>query len=98
MWRVGRQPLRKLSRHERFVGPAAEAAERGLSVDALVNAMGAVLVFEDQEDEQAVDLQRLIRELDAPTFTAAVTGLEPEHPLFPQVEATVRARQRELSA
>ncbi|MFC0198015.1 mannitol-1-phosphate 5-dehydrogenase, partial [Microbacterium arthrosphaerae] len=36
VWRVGRQPLRKLSRHERFVGPAAEAAERGLSVDALV--------------------------------------------------------------
>jgi mannitol-1-phosphate 5-dehydrogenase len=98
VWRVGRQPLRKLSRHERFVGPAAEAAERGLPVEALVNAMGALLAFDDQEDEQAVDLQRLIRELDAPTFTATVTGLEPGHPLFPQVEAVVAARQRELSA
>ena len=27
--RVGRQPLRKLSRHERLIGPAAELAERG---------------------------------------------------------------------
>ena len=97
VWRVGRQPLRKLSRHERFVGPAAEAAERGLSVTALVNAMGALLEFDDQEDEQAVDMQRLIRELDAPTFTATVTGLEPEHPLFSRVEAVVAARQKALS-
>ncbi len=28
--RVGRAPLRKLSRHERFIGPAAELVERGL--------------------------------------------------------------------
>ena len=28
--RVGRQPLRKLRRHERFIGPAAELAERGI--------------------------------------------------------------------
>ena len=62
VWRVGRQPLRKLSRHERFVGPAAEAAERGLSVDALVDAMGAALAFDDAEDEQAVDLQRMLRD------------------------------------
>ena len=33
--RVGRQPLRKLSRHERFIGPAAQAAERGLSTSAV---------------------------------------------------------------
>jgi mannitol-1-phosphate 5-dehydrogenase len=96
VWRVGRQPLRKLSRHERFVGPAAEAAERGLAVDALVHAMGAALRFFDEEDAQSVDLQRMLREQDAATFTAAVTGLEPEHPLFPRVEAVVAARQAEL--
>src|SRR6478609_2503823 len=64
VWRVGRQPLRKLSRHERFVGPAAEAVERGLPVDALVAAMAAALEFSDAEDAQAVDLQRMLRELD----------------------------------
>ncbi len=98
VWRVGRQPLRKLSRHERFVGPAAEAAERGLRVDALVAAMGAALEFSDDEDEQAVELQRLLREKDATAFTAEVTGLEPEHPLFPRVQAIVAARQAELAA
>lgn len=97
VWRVGRQPLRKLSRHERFVGPAAEAAERGLDTAALVGAMGAALAFDDDEDAQSVDLQRQIREQDAAAFTAAVTGLEPEHPLFSQVEAVVAARQAELA-
>jgi mannitol-1-phosphate 5-dehydrogenase len=96
VWRVGRQPLRKLSRHERFVGPAAEAAERGLPVEALVAAIGAALAFDDSEDAQSVDLQRMLREQDAAAFTAAVTGLEPQHPLFSRVEAVVAARQAEL--
>lgn len=96
VWRVGRQPLRKLSRHERFVGPAAEAAERGLPVDGLVAAMGAALAFDDSEDAQSVDMQRMLREQDSATFTAGVTGLEPGHPLFPKVQAVVAARQAEL--
>lgn len=98
VWRVGRQPLRKLSRHERFVGPAAEAAERGLSTSALVAAMGAALAFEDAEDEQAVQLQAMLREQDAASLTATLTGLDPEHPLFPKVQDVVAARQAELGS
>ncbi|MFT4221191.1 MAG: mannitol-1-phosphate 5-dehydrogenase [Microbacterium sp.] len=97
VWRVGRQPLRKLSRHERFVGPAAEAAERGLSVDGLVAAMAALLEFDDDSDAQSVELQRLLREKDAAQFTADVTGLEPAHPLFPRVQEVVAARQAALA-
>ncbi|MFG6502832.1 mannitol-1-phosphate 5-dehydrogenase [Microbacterium sp. P05] len=97
VWRVGRQPLRKLSRHERFVGPAAEAVDRGLEVEALLGAMGAALRFSDAEDAQAVDLQRMLRELPAEEFTASVTGLETQHPLFPRIEALVTARQAELA-
>lgn len=98
VWRVGRQPLRKLSRHERFVGPAAEAVERGLPVDALVAAMAAALEFSDAEDAQAVDLQRMLHELDADAFTAEVTGLDPQHPLYPRIVEIVSARKAALSA
>ncbi|MDX2376982.1 mannitol-1-phosphate 5-dehydrogenase [Microbacterium sp. LRZ72] len=94
--RVGRQPLRKLSRHERFVGPAAEAAERGLPTDALVAAMGAALAFDDPDDEQSVRLQTLLREQDAASVTAGVTGLDPQHPLFAAVERAVAARQSSM--
>jgi mannitol-1-phosphate 5-dehydrogenase len=96
VWRVGRQPLRKLSRHERFVGPAAEALERNLPVDGLVAAMAAALAFDDPEDAQSVDLQRMLRDQPAAEVTAAITGLEPQHPLFARVEAIVAARQAEL--
>ena len=98
VWRVGRQPLRKLSRHERFVGPASEASDRGLATRAIEGAMGAALEFNVADDEQSVELQRMLHTLDAPAFTAAVTGLEPDHPLFDRVRALVEARQAELSA
>ncbi|WP_045275240.1 mannitol-1-phosphate 5-dehydrogenase [Microbacterium terrae] len=96
VWRVGRQPLRKLSRHERFVGPAAEAAERGLPVAGLVAAIGAALAFDDAEDPQSVDLQRMLREQDAASFTASVTGLEAEHPLFARIAGAVADRQDDI--
>lgn len=94
VWRVGRQPLRKLSRHERFIGPASEAAERGLPVDGLLAAVGAALAFDDPEDDQSVELHRLLGELDAEAFTAQVTGLEKEHPLFERVAAVVAEAQK----
>ena len=94
--RVGRQPLRKISRHERFIGPAAIAAERGLSAAALVAAVGAALAFDVAEDEESVRMQRLLRDLDAEAFAAEATGLEPQHPLFDAVRDAVRARQEDL--
>ena len=37
--RVGRAPLRKLSRKERFIGPAYQLAEMGQPVDALMKSV-----------------------------------------------------------
>ena len=98
VWRVGRQPLRKLSRNERFIGPAAEAAERGLPTAGLETAIAAALAFHDPEDAQSVDMQRLLAERDAAAFTAEVTGLEPEHPLFDRIRALVETRQASPAA
>ena len=94
--RVGRQPLRKISRHERFVGPAAMAAERGLPVEALVAAVSAALEFDDPADEQSVELQRLLRAEDPVAFTTQTTGLDPEHPLFAPIREAVATRQQRL--
>ncbi|MBZ4487056.1 mannitol-1-phosphate 5-dehydrogenase [Microbacterium sp. cx-55] len=94
--RVGRQPLRKLSRHERFIGPAAEAAERGLPVDALVATIGAALEFSSPEDPEAVELQRRLVETDTDVLVGEVTGLEPQHPLYPRVRDAFAARRTAL--
>ena len=58
--RVGRNPLRKLSRHERFIGPAAELVERGHSSWDLLNAIGAALRFDVPDDSESVELQALL--------------------------------------
>lgn len=93
VWRVGRQPMRKLSRHERFVGPAAEAAERGLSTVALVAAMSKALRFDDPDDEQSVELQTLLNAgAPADDITQAVTGLNKKDALYPAVLAAVEER------
>lgn len=94
VWRVGRQPLRKLSRNERFVSPAADAAERGLPTEAIVSTIGAALSFSSADDPESVELQRLLDEKDAAAFTAEVTGLEPTHPLFAAIRDEVAAHQR----
>ena len=94
--RVGRAPLRKLGRHERFVGPAAELAERGVTPVALLEAMSAALRFDDGADDEAVELARMLSELDAAAVVERVTELPPTHPLFPAVQKLVEDRQAEL--
>lgn len=91
--RVGRGPLRKLSRHERFVGPAAELVERGMTAWDLLNAMGAALRFDVPEDAESVELQAMLASgRTAADLAAAITGLEPAHPLFPHVVEVVQLR------
>ncbi|WGM20177.1 mannitol-1-phosphate 5-dehydrogenase [Paenarthrobacter sp. OM7] len=93
--RVGRAPLRKLGRHERFVGPAAELAERGVTPVALLETMSAALRFDDGNDDEAVELATLLSELDAAAAVERITELTPSHPLFPAVQKLVEDRQAE---
>lgn len=96
--RVGRAPLRKLSRHERFIGPAAELAERGTTPEALLKAIGAALRFDDPTDAEAVELGELLASSDAGEATGRITGLSPEHPLFDAVRKLVEERQAKIAA
>ena len=91
--RIGRQPLRKLGREDRFVRPAAALAEAGESTPALVAAYRAALDFDAADDEQAIELQENLRELSAEAFVTHVSGIEDGHPLFDALVAAVRDRQ-----
>lgn len=86
--RVGRAPLRKISRHERFIGPAAELAERGHKTTALVSAVSAALDFHVPGDAESVELRKRLTEAgddrDATdALVTELTGIASEHPLFP---------------
>lgn len=95
--RVGRSPLRKISRNERFIGPAADLAELGRPTDALLATVAALLEFDVAADPEAVSLQQTLAELkagesDLDTVTAQLTGLDAEHPLYAGVRTVIAAR------
>lgn len=95
--RVGRSPLRKISRNERFIGPAADLAELGRPTDALLATVAALLEFDVAEDPEAVSLQQTLAELkagesDLDTVTAQLTGLDAEHPLYVGVREAIADR------
>jgi mannitol-1-phosphate 5-dehydrogenase len=93
--RVGRAPLRKLSRKERFVGPAAQLAERGDSVDALLGAIEQAYLFQNVEgDEESVELAKILKENSAEDVVVKVNGLDKSHPLFAKIVPIVERVQK----
>ena len=89
--RVGRSPLRKLSRHERFVSPASELAEAGTTPVALLRAIGAALRFDLASDPESERMLQLLGSLTPEQFTTEVTGLTPDDALYASVVETVGA-------
>ncbi|RAQ40680.1 mannitol-1-phosphate 5-dehydrogenase [Aspergillus flavus] len=93
--RVGRAPLRKLSRKERFIGPASQLAERGQKFDALLGAIEMALRFQSVPgDEESSELARILKENSAEDATSQLTGLEKDHPLYSHVVERVSTVQQ----
>jgi mannitol-1-phosphate 5-dehydrogenase len=90
--RVGRQPLRKLSRSERLIGPAAELADRGIRPQHLLATVEAALSFDVPDDPESVELQQLLRTLPAEAATERICGLTPADPLYGDVLAVLERR------
>ncbi|KAI1909803.1 hypothetical protein LOZ39_004627 [Ophidiomyces ophidiicola] len=94
--RVGRAPLRKLGRKERFIGPASQLAERGKKVDALLGALEQALRFQNvPEDDESSELAKIMKAESAEAATTKLTGLEKDHPLFARVVERVAKVQGE---
>lgn len=94
--RVGRAPLRKLSRKERFIGPAAQLVERGEPVDALLGAIEMAFRFQNVEgDEESAELAKILKENSAKDVVAKVTGLEESHGLFAKIVPIVEKVQKD---
>jgi mannitol-1-phosphate 5-dehydrogenase len=87
--RVGRQPLRKLSRSERLIGPASELAERGVRPQHLLATVEAALSFDVPDDPESVELQQLLPTLTAEEATGRICGLTPADPLYGEVVAVM---------
>ncbi|MEK4537995.1 mannitol-1-phosphate 5-dehydrogenase [Peribacillus sp. FSL K6-1552] len=74
--RVGRSPLRKLGPNDRLVRPAVEAKKARLSYTHLAKAIAAALLFNYNEDEEALRLQAMVKENGVPSVLKEVSGLD----------------------
>jgi mannitol-1-phosphate 5-dehydrogenase len=94
--RVGRAPLRKLSRKERFVGPAAQLVERGEKVDTLLGAIEMAYRFQNVEgDEESAELAKILKENSAEDVVSKVNGLDKSHALFAKIVPIVEKVQKD---
>ncbi|AAT88168.1 mannitol-1-phosphate 5-dehydrogenase [Leifsonia xyli subsp. xyli] len=92
--RVGREPLRKLGRNDRFIGPASDYARYvGGAPSALLAAVGAALRFDLPGDSQSAELQQLLRKTEPGGIVTEVMGVEPGDALYEPLVAVVRTAQ-----
>lgn len=84
--RVGRSPIRKLGADDRLVRPATQAQKAGLSYTHLAKAIAAALLFDFEEDEEAVKLQTMIRNHGIANVLKEVSGLEMNSEITKEVE------------
>ncbi|NMA44020.1 MAG: mannitol-1-phosphate 5-dehydrogenase [Oligosphaeraceae bacterium] len=94
VFRLGRDPIRKLALEDRLTGAAKMALGQGLPAKNLAWGMAMALHFDPAEDESAQKLQRCIREMGVEKALMQVAGLQQDDPL---VDMVIKAyRQLEL--
>ncbi|KAI0051473.1 mannitol-1-phosphate 5-dehydrogenase [Auriscalpium vulgare] len=74
--RVARQPLRKLGREDRLLGPAYLAQGYGMPIDNLAHGIAAVFLFDMPDDEEAVQLQEKVKTHGIDKTVTEHTGFE----------------------
>lgn len=92
--RVGRAPLRKLSRKERFVGPAAELAENDQPVDYLLEAIEMAFRFQDvEEDNESKELASIMSQDTPEDVVNKVCGIQATEKIYPRLVDIVKRVQ-----
>jgi len=92
--RVARAPLRKLSRKERFIGPAAELAEDGKEFSALLAAAEMAFRFQNvEDDDESSELAKIMSANKPEEVVKTVCGLTEKDALFSHVVEIVKKVQ-----
>jgi mannitol-1-phosphate 5-dehydrogenase len=92
-----RDPLRKLGRHDRLIGPACLALEYGIRPFDLALAIGAALKYDNPHDPAAVKLQQLLASEGLDAVLQKVCEIDPNGELgqlikqrLPELEGFVK--------
>jgi mannitol-1-phosphate 5-dehydrogenase len=89
-----RDPIRKLGRYDRLIGPASLALEYGIRPWHLALAIAAALQYDNPNDPAAARLQRMRAEEGMDSVLREVCGIEPEG----ELARLVKARMPDVAA
>lgn len=81
VFRLARDPIRKLARHDRLIGAALNALEQQVQPDHLVSGIVAALRFDHPEDPVAAQLQQQLHQGGLDATLREECGLEPDSEL-----------------
>jgi mannitol-1-phosphate 5-dehydrogenase len=81
IFRLGRDPLRKLAASDRLVGAARLAEKAGIVPEALSLGIAAAYAFQDPADPLALELQQRIAARGLGAAMLEVSGIQPYEPL-----------------
>lgn len=95
--RVGRQPLRKLAKNERLIGPALYFAEHFGEPERLLSVVSAALSFQSDNEPEVQRLGLLLASLTTDEFVAEVFGVGSHQALHKYLVATVDSHKRALA-
>ena len=93
--RVVREPIRKLTRDERLVGPAMLACEYGIAPTALAGIIAATLAIDNPADSQSAELQGRVADEGVESVIEKMCGIPNGHALaglIRQAYGTLRSR------
>ncbi|CAM1503184.1 Fc.00g079600.m01.CDS01 [Cosmosporella sp. VM-42] len=92
--RVGRAPIRKLSRKERFVGPAAELAENDQPIKYLLDAIEMTFRFQNvEDDDESKELAQIMSDNTPHDVVTKVCGIQPREKIYSQLVQVVKRVQ-----
>jgi len=89
--RVVRDPIRKLSAHERLVAPALAAVDYGLPRRWIVKGIVAALKYKHPGDAQSVSLAEQLASQPLPNVLRSICGIDADSPLVGEIQEEYRA-------
>ncbi|HVA00606.1 MAG TPA: hypothetical protein VMV34_03025 [Terriglobia bacterium] len=94
--RNARDPIRKLGRNDRLVGPACLAIEEGIRPAALSRGIAAALLYDEPSDAAAQKIQSILLESGVPRALREVCGIDPDGELARLIFEAYEALKREM--
>lgn len=84
--RVGREPLRKLNENDRLIKPLITARSYNINTENLLLGVGAAMNYKNDEDEQSVKLQSLIKSKGVKGSLSEVAKLPEDSEILNKIE------------